>query len=62
MAAAAGGGLRTGLEDHLYLDEDKKQPATNGALISQVLEAAARHGREIATPREVRNWLELDTT
>lgn len=62
MAAAAGGGLRTGLEDHLYLDEDKKQPATNGALISQALEAAARHGREIATPREVRNWLELDTT
>lgn len=61
MAVKMGGGLRTGLEDYLYLDMDKKKPATNSDLIRQALDAAVGNGREIATPGEVRQWLEMET-
>jgi uncharacterized protein (DUF849 family)/N-acetylglutamate synthase-like GNAT family acetyltransferase len=60
-AAEMGGGLRTGLEDSLFLDLDNRVPASNGDWIRRAVDLAARQGRELATPGEVRHWLELDT-
>ena len=60
LAAGMGGGIRTGLEDCLYLDMEKQTPASNRDLIRQALETAVSKGREIATPAEVRQWLELE--
>lgn len=61
LAAAKGGGIRTGLEDSLYLDVNKQKPAANSDWIRKALDTAKISGREIATPSEVRQWLELDT-
>jgi len=60
MAAAMGGGIRTGLEDSsMHLDADKRIPAKNKDWIKRAVEAAIRNGREIATPNDVRQWLDL---
>lgn len=59
LAIKMGGGVRTGLEDSLYLDVDKQALASNSDLIRQALDAALRNGLEIATPVEVRQWLEM---
>lgn len=53
------GGIRVGLEDNIYLERKINQPATNSDLIDLILKYAAEAGREIATPQEVRQWLEL---
>jgi len=58
-AINGGGGVRVGLEDNIYLNDANTQPARNEDLIKRVLEAAVQAGREIATPKEVRDWLEL---
>lgn len=60
LAAAMGGGIRTGLEDSLYLDINKHVLASNSDWIKRALDAATRNGREIATPHEVRQWLDLE--
>lgn len=39
------GGVRVGLEDYLFLDENKKQIASNEALIRRVLGWAKEHGQ-----------------
>lgn len=57
--AENGGGIRTGLEDSLYLDRDNKILASNGDWMRKAVEQAEKSGRGIATPREVRQWLEL---
>lgn len=60
MAAAMGGGIRTGLEDSsMHLDADKRIPAKNKDWIKRAVEAASLNGREIATPNDVRQWLDL---
>jgi len=61
-AVQTGGGLRTGLEDSLYLDVDSQILASNSDWIRKAVELAEKNGREIATPNDVRNWLELDKT
>ena len=58
-AAETGGGIRTGLEDSLYLDRDNKTLASNSDWIRKAVELAKENGREVATPGEVRQWLEL---
>lgn len=59
LATVTGGGLRTGLEDSLYLDD--LTLASNSDWIRRALDMASRQGRELATPTEVRRWLEMDT-
>jgi len=59
LAAAMGGGIRTGLEDSLYLDINKQIPASNSEWVRKAADAARRNGREIATASEVRQWLDL---
>ena len=57
-AAAAGGHLRTGLEDNIRLDRDRLAPS-NAALVQRAVEIAAAHGRAIASPAEARRILGL---
>jgi uncharacterized protein (DUF849 family)/N-acetylglutamate synthase-like GNAT family acetyltransferase len=61
ISAKTGGGIRTGLEDSLFLDMNKQRPASNSDWVRKAVETAKQSGREIATPDEVRRWLELDT-
>lgn len=60
MAAAAvalGGNVRVGLEDNIWLD--RGVPATNGHLVSRVVEIVERMGGRALTPQEARNKLNL---
>ncbi|WP_460274722.1 beta-keto acid cleavage family enzyme [Celeribacter sp. ULVN23_4] len=57
-AAAAGGHLRTGLEDNIRLDKTSLAPS-NAALVERAVNAAQRYGRPIATPAEARKMLGL---
>ncbi len=56
--AAAGGHLRTGLEDNVRLDRQTLAPS-NAALVARAAEIADRHGRPVATPAEARALLGL---
>ena len=57
MAIAAGGHVRVGLEDNLYLRRGVK--ATNVELVERVVRIASEVNREIATPAEARAMLGL---
>lgn len=60
MAAAAvalGGNVRVGLEDNIWLD--RGVPATNGQLVSRVVEIIERMGGRVLSPQEARNKLKL---
>ena len=49
-AVTMGGHVRTGLEDNLYMDAGKQDPASNRRLVSRVAGLAGALGRMIATP------------
>ncbi len=57
LAAIAGGNIRVGLEDNLYLD--RGQLATNAALVTRAVEILDRLGFAITGPAEVRQQLGL---
>ncbi len=57
-AAAAGGHLRTGLEDNIRLDRDTLAPS-NAALVERAARIVAEAGRRVATPAEARAILGL---
>ncbi|MEL7130949.1 MAG: 3-keto-5-aminohexanoate cleavage protein [Pseudomonadota bacterium] len=57
-AAAAGGHLRTGLEDNIRLDRNTPAPS-NAALVARAVEVAAKHGRTPASVDEARQILGL---
>jgi len=59
LAIAMGGHVRVGLEDNLYYDEDRTQPATNAALVERVVKLADAAGREAATPDDARAMIGL---
>jgi len=59
MAITMGGHVRVGLEDNLWYDADRTQPATNVGLIERVVRIAHAVGRDIATPADVRRLLNL---
>ncbi|MGR3519324.1 MAG: 3-keto-5-aminohexanoate cleavage protein [Roseovarius sp.] len=52
-AIAAGGHVRTGLEDNVRLDRDTLAPS-NAALVTRAAELCARFGRPVARPEEAR--------
>lgn len=52
-----GGGVRVGLEDNLYLS--KGRFATNAELVEHAVQMAHQLGKEIASPAEVRERLNL---
>jgi 3-keto-5-aminohexanoate cleavage enzyme len=52
-------GVRLGLEDNLWLDDDRTQLASNVQLVERVKAQAAAFGRTIASPVAVRQRLQL---
>ena len=59
LAAATGGGIRTGLEDNLHLDLERRRLATNLDLIEHAHQSLALAGRRVMTPAEFRARLAL---
>lgn len=57
LAAIAGGNIRVGLEDNLYLG--KGQLATNADLVGRAVEILDRLGYSVKGPAEVRDQLQL---
>ena len=57
MALALGGNVRVGLEDNVYYS--KGVLATNSSLLSRIKAIALAMGKEIATPAEARQILQL---
>lgn len=59
MAVAMGGHVRVGLEDNLFLDTAKQQPATNPQLVERVAGIARAMGRPVATCAQARRRIGL---
>jgi uncharacterized protein (DUF849 family) len=59
MAIAMGGHVRVGLEDNLYYDDEKMQPATNAGLVERAVKAAHAVGRRVASPDRARQIIGL---
>lgn len=59
MAAAAAPGVRVGLEDNLWLDPERRYPASNLQLVDRVHQFATLLHREVMTPVEFRKRLSL---
>lgn len=59
LGVAVGDGVRTGLEDNLWYDDQRSMLATNLQLVERVGAQAAALGRAIASPAEVRVRLGL---
>jgi uncharacterized protein (DUF849 family) len=59
LGIICGGGIRTGLEDNIWYDSKRTRLATNYELVKRVVDIAKVHDREIATPQEVRELLNL---
>jgi 3-keto-5-aminohexanoate cleavage enzyme len=54
LAIAMGGHVRVGLEDNLWMDAARTDPATNVRLIERVVRLGDAAGRAIATPTDAR--------
>jgi 3-keto-5-aminohexanoate cleavage enzyme len=52
-------GIRIGLEDNLYIDENKNL-ASNESLVKRILQITSIYGRNIATCNEVRELLQIN--
>jgi uncharacterized protein (DUF849 family) len=59
MAVAMGGHVRVGLEDNLFLDPEKTQPASNLLLVERVAGIARALGRPVATCAQARRCIGL---
>ncbi len=57
-SVAAGGHVRTGLEDNVRLDRDRLAPS-NAALVARAVEVCDRHERPVASPAQARSILGL---
>jgi len=58
-ALVSGGGVRVGLEDNLWMDEERTQPATNRLLVQRALSTAELLGRRPYTCKDLRALLGL---
>ncbi len=58
-AMLMGGHVRIGLEDNIYFNYPKQEPATNVKLVERIVRIAKDLNREIATPKEARAILGL---
>ena len=55
MSLAAGGGVRVGLEDNIFLDSGNNRLATNVELIQRIVDIGASMGKSVMSPQEFRN-------
>lgn len=60
VAIACGGGVRVGLEDNIWLDHERTQPARNSDLVRRIHVLAELHGRRVMTPARLREQLGLE--
>jgi len=58
----SGNAVRIGLEDNIWIDEEKKTKASNIELVKRVVHMAEIYGREAASPEETRILLGLQQT
>lgn len=58
MGICMGGNVRVGLEDNIYLH--KGQLASNAQFVERVVRLSKEYGRDIATPDEAREILEIN--
>jgi 3-keto-5-aminohexanoate cleavage enzyme len=59
LSIAAGGGVRVGLEDNIWFDAERTGLATNADLLRRIHFLAQANEREIMSPGELRNLLNL---
>lgn len=59
IAIATGGGVRVGLEDNIWFDNNRTKHATNAYLIRRIHRLAEANERKIMAPSELRNLLNL---
>lgn len=59
MAIAMGGGVRIGLEDHLWFDKNRTKAASNIELLKRVHHLAHIHERDVMSSAELRERLNL---
>jgi 3-keto-5-aminohexanoate cleavage enzyme len=57
MAVAAGGGVRIGLEDNVWYDQERTRLATNRDLIERILSIAQAMGRDPFSLKEARRFI-----
>ena len=60
-AIAAGGGVRVGIEDNIFYSYAHKRLASNEELVKRVVRISNEMERPIASPREARELVGLDT-
>lgn len=60
MALLAGGGVRVGLEDNIWFDQDRTRLASNSDLVKRIMNIASDLGLRPYTPKEARKVLGLD--
>jgi 3-keto-5-aminohexanoate cleavage enzyme len=58
MAVAAGGGVRIGLEDNIWYDQERTRLATNRDLIERIISIGKSMGRDPFHPKEARRFIE----
>jgi uncharacterized protein (DUF849 family) len=61
MAIVAGGGVRVGLEDNIWYDENRTRLASNRDLVERVIHIATAMGRQPSTQKTTRERLGLET-
>jgi len=60
LSIAAGGHVRVGLEDNLFIEKGILA-TSNQELVEKVVQMAKKYGREIATPSDARSILRMET-
>lgn len=60
VAIAAGGGVRVGIEDHIWYDRARTKLASNADLLRRIHRLAESNERPVMTPGEFRSLLKLE--
>jgi len=60
ISIAIGGGVRVGLEDNIWYDQDRTKLARNADLIRRINVLAESNERKVMSPREFRRLLKLE--
>lgn len=60
LGVVMGGGVRVGLEDNLWFDDERTEPADNLRLVRRVAAQAAALGRPLASAAQARSMLGLE--
>jgi uncharacterized protein (DUF849 family) len=59
LSIVSGGGVRLGLEDNIWFDEERKRLSTNFDLVKRIVSIAKTIGKRPYTPTEARDLLQL---